>query len=134
MLIVPLFVYAYTFQIGCFAGAAGVVLAQKNALLYISTGIGANKVAFLMDQRLGLEFGMGENPSLFLRGGGDVSLVMAYNMTSGILFSLFGDVGMRYGHFEIAAGVYKGIKALNYSGQLVDFGKCFPEMEIGYSW
>ncbi len=134
MVIVPIFVYAYTVQIGYLSGAGMMALSQQIGVMYVSTGIGANNVAALVDQRLGVSFQVGSNISFFVRGGGDISLLMAYNGTQGVLFSVFGAVGIEYKRFELGMGLYKGVKALNYSRQLVNFGKCFPEVEIGYSW
>lgn len=126
--------FAYSIQLGYFDQSYGVMLSQPLGMFYVSTGMSANSVAFLINQRLGLTWQKKGSVSFRMNGGADISLLMAFNKTNGILFSLFGEGEIEYNNFELSVGVFKGLKAINDSKNFVSFNACAPEVKVGYRW
>ncbi len=125
---------SYSLEAGWFDSAFGVMVSQSMGNIYLSTGVSANKVAFLMNQRLGLTLQKDGNVGMSLSTGLDASFLFAYEGAKAILFSAFIEGGIEYRHFELTLGIFKGIKAINDSRQLVNFDGWAPEVKVGYRW
>ena len=128
--------FSYSLQAGYFDNSYGVMISQDSNAPYISTGLAANSTAFLAAQRLGLTWQGFKiaNLNVSVRGGADASFLLAFNKTEAVLFSAFIESEFEYGNFELTVGVFKGLKAINYSQRIVDFTSWAPEMKVGYRW
>jgi hypothetical protein len=128
--------FSYSLQAGYFDNSYGAMISQDFNALYISTGLAANSVAFLMTQRLGLTWQGFKiaNVNVSVRGGADASFLLAFNKAKAVLFSAFIESEFEYDNFELTLGIFKGLKAINYSQQIVDFTSWAPEMKVGYRW